>query len=172
MSTNEIVQRYFEELKQRGRWESFLADDMTFTSFTSPVKEVSGKAAYLESTKRFFSMVKSVEVRDLIIDGAKACALTRYQLQAPSGSRFQSDVAELFTVRNGKIATSFILTPHRSRSSHRYGTARGPDRKSESSAGAHAGGYGKENVRWHHLHGKREDVYQRWSPPLDVSYRP
>src|SRR5207249_7404718 len=25
----------------------------------------------------------------------------------------------------------FILTPHRSRSSHRYGTARGPDRKSE-----------------------------------------
>src|SRR5438094_7280902 len=33
----------------------------------------------------------------------------------------------------------FILTPHRSRSSHRYGTARGPDRKSESSAGAHAG---------------------------------
>src|SRR5437762_1308683 len=85
MSTKEIVQRYFEELKQRGRWESFLADDMTFTSFTSPVKEVSGKAAYLESTKRFFSMVKSVEVRDLIIDGAKACALTRYQLQAPSG---------------------------------------------------------------------------------------
>src|SRR2546426_7265116 len=69
MSTKEIVQRYFEELKQRGRWESFLADDMTFTSFTSPLKEVTGKAAYLESTKRFFSMVKSVEVRDLIIEG-------------------------------------------------------------------------------------------------------
>jgi|SRR5438552_10009670 len=108
MSTKEIVQRYFEELKRSGRWESFLADDMTFTSFTSPVKEVTGKAAYLESTKRFFSMVKAVEVRDLIIEGAKACALTRYQLQAPSGSRFQSDVAELFTVRNGKIDTFAI----------------------------------------------------------------
>src|SRR5438094_3409526 len=108
MSTKEVVQSYVEEIKQRGRWESFLADDMTFTSVTSPVKEVSGKAAYLESTKRFFSMVKSVEVRDLIIDGAKACALTRYQLQAPSGGRFQSDVAELFTVRNGKIATFAI----------------------------------------------------------------
>ncbi len=108
MSTREIVQAYFEALKQKGRWESLLADDLTFTSLTSPIKEVTGKAAYLESTKRFFSMVKSVEVRDLIIEGAKACALTRYQLQAPSGSRFQSDVAELFTVRNGKIAAFAI----------------------------------------------------------------
>src|SRR5438094_9995335 len=102
MSTNEIVQRYFEEIKQRGRWESFLADDMTFTSFTSPVKEVSGKAAYLESTKRVFSMVKSVEWRDLIIDGAKACALARYQLQPPSVSRFQREVADLLSVGMGK----------------------------------------------------------------------
>src|SRR5256886_14447577 len=108
MSTKEIVQRYFEELKQRGRWESFLADDLTFTSLTSPIKEVTGKAAYLESTKRFFSMVKSVEVRDLIVEGAKACALTRYELQAPSGGRFQRDVAEVFTVRSGKIDTFAI----------------------------------------------------------------
>ncbi|PYM23240.1 MAG: hypothetical protein DMD80_26680 [Candidatus Rokuibacteriota bacterium] len=109
MSAREIVQAYFEELKQRGRWEAFLADDLTFTSLTtSPIKEVTGKAAYLESTKRFFSTVKSVDVRDLIIEGGKACALTHYQLQAPSGSRFQSNVAELFTVRNGKIAAFAI----------------------------------------------------------------
>ena len=51
MSAREIVQAYFEELKQRGRWEAFLADDLTFTSLTtSPIKEVTGKAAYLEST--------------------------------------------------------------------------------------------------------------------------
>jgi ketosteroid isomerase-like protein len=108
MSTKEVVQRYFAALAQKGRWEAFLADDLRFTSFTSPVKELTSKSAYLESTVRFFSMVMSVEVRDLIIEGAKACALTRYQLQAPGGSRFQSDVAELFTVKNGKIATFAI----------------------------------------------------------------
>ena len=108
MSTRDIVERYFEELKQRGGWETFLADDLAFTSFTSPVKEVKGKTAYLESTRRFFSMVQSVEVRDLIVEGGKACALTRYQLQAPAGTRFQSDVAELFTIRDGKIATFAI----------------------------------------------------------------
>ena len=108
MSTKDVVQHYFAALAENGRWEAFLADDLRFTSFTSPVKELAGKTAYLESTKRFFSMVISVEVRDVIIEDAKACALTRYQLQAPSGPRFQSDVAELFTVKNGKIDTFAI----------------------------------------------------------------
>jgi ketosteroid isomerase-like protein len=103
MSTKDILQSYFTELKQKKSWKSFLADDMVFTSLTSPVKQVKGKLAYLQSTRRFFSMVTSVEVRDLLIEGAKACALTRYALQPPAGSPFQSDVAEVFTVRNGKI---------------------------------------------------------------------
>ncbi len=103
MSTRETIERYFHELKRKGKWESLLADGLRFTSFTSPVKEIMGKAAYLESTKRFFSMVISVDVRDLIVEGAKACALTRYQLQPPGSSRFESDVAELFTVKDGKI---------------------------------------------------------------------
>jgi ketosteroid isomerase-like protein len=104
MSTKETVQRYFDVLKQKGSWDSFLAEDLKFTSFVSPVKEVTGRTAYLESTKRFFSMVESLEVRELIVEGPKACALTRYQLRGPGGSRFQSDVAEIFTVRDGKIA--------------------------------------------------------------------
>ncbi|PYO01669.1 MAG: hypothetical protein DMD91_06815 [Candidatus Rokuibacteriota bacterium] len=108
MSTKEIVRGYFEELTKKGRWDSFLADDLRFTSFSSPVKELRGKTAYLESTRRFFAMVMSVEVRDVIVEGARACALTRYQLQPPGGSRFQSDVAELFTVRDDKIDTFAI----------------------------------------------------------------
>jgi ketosteroid isomerase-like protein len=104
MPTKETLTQYFEELTQKGNWQSFLSEDLAFTSFTSPVKEVAGKAAYLESTKRFFSMITSLEVRDIIVDGSKACALTRYQLRAPTGAAFQSDVAELFTVEDGKIS--------------------------------------------------------------------
>ena len=72
------------------------------------MKEVAGKTAYLDTTKRFFSMIKSVEVRDVVVEGARACALTRYQLQVPSGQPFQSDVAELFTVRGDKISSLAI----------------------------------------------------------------
>jgi ketosteroid isomerase-like protein len=82
---------------------------MTFTSFINPVKQVTGKAAYIESTRRFFSMIVAVEVKDLIVDGEKACALTRYQLKPPTGDSFNSDVAEIFTVRNNQIESLSIF---------------------------------------------------------------
>lgn len=44
----------------------------------------------------------------MIVDGEKACAFTRYELQAPNGGRFTSDVAELFTVKDGRIETFSI----------------------------------------------------------------
>ena len=104
MTTKETIQRYFDRLQQKNGWESALADDMVFTSFTSPAKQVKGKDAYLQATKRFYSMVGSVEVRDLVVDGNRACALTRYELRPPNGApAFASDVAEVFSVRNGKI---------------------------------------------------------------------
>jgi ketosteroid isomerase-like protein len=103
MNTRDTIEGYFDHLRRKQGWEGFLSDDMTFTSFTSPIRHIDGRAAYLESTKRFYSMITRVEVRDLLIDGSKACALTRYQLQPPSGPSFQSDVAEMYAVRDGKI---------------------------------------------------------------------
>ena len=87
MTTKDIIQGYFDSLKQKSRWDALLADGMAFTSFVTPIKQVAGKSAYLESTSRFFSMITAVEVKALIVDGDRACALTRYQLQPPGGLR-------------------------------------------------------------------------------------
>lgn len=103
MTTKDTIQEYFNYLKEKKGWDSFLSDDMIFTSFTSPVKKVTGKDAYIETTKRFYSMIISVEVKDVVIAGEKACVLTRYELQPPGGNTFTSDVAEIFTVKNSKI---------------------------------------------------------------------
>lgn len=109
MTPRETIQAYFDHLARKDGWESFLADDMLFTSLTSPSKQVQGKEAYLQATKRFYSMIVAVELRDLIIEGEKACALTRYELQPPNaGPIFRSDVAEVFSVRNGRIE-SFVI---------------------------------------------------------------
>ncbi|HSE40699.1 MAG TPA: nuclear transport factor 2 family protein [Acidobacteriota bacterium] len=104
MTTNETIQGYFDALKKKSGWDAFLADEMLFTSYTSPVKKVSGKAVYLDATKRFYSSIVSMELRDVIIQGDKACALTHYELQGPNGP-FSSDVAEIFAVHNGKIVS-------------------------------------------------------------------
>ena len=104
MNTKDTIQSYFTKVEQKNGWESLLGDNMVFTSFASPVKQVRGKDAYLQATKRFYSMIRSVQVRELIVAGDQACALTRYDLQPPNGGpAFGSDVAEIFAVRNGKI---------------------------------------------------------------------
>ena len=108
MTTKETIEGYFSDLKQKKDWPSFLSDEMVFTSYISPIRRISGKAEFLASTKRFYDMITAVEVRDLLVDGDKACALTRYQLQPPGGPAFGSDVAEVFGVRDGKI-TSFDI---------------------------------------------------------------
>jgi len=105
MTTKDTIRGYFDSLKQKSGWEDFLSDEMTFTSFTSPIKRVAGRGAYLEATKRFFSMITAVKVKDLIVDGDRACALTQYDLQPPEGPAFHSHVAEVFKVRDGKIAS-------------------------------------------------------------------
>ena len=108
MATEETIQGYFDSLKQNKDWKSFLDDDISFTSYISPVKKISGKDAYIEATKRFYSSIVSMEVRDMMIDDQKALALTHYELKHPDGNIFSSDVAEIFTVKNGKI-TSFEI---------------------------------------------------------------
>jgi ketosteroid isomerase-like protein len=104
MNTKDTIQSYFTKLEQKNGWESLLGDNIVFTSFTSPVKQVRGKDACLQATKRFYSMIRSVQVRDLMVAGDQACALTRYDLQPSNGGpAFGSDVAEIFALRNGKI---------------------------------------------------------------------
>ena len=104
MTTRETVERYFERLGKADGWEDSFADDMVFTSFTSPNRHVEGREAYLQRTKGFYSMIRNVRLRELMTDGTRACALTRYDLQPPNGApAFQSDVAEIFTVSDGKI---------------------------------------------------------------------
>jgi ketosteroid isomerase-like protein len=105
MTTRETVEAYFARLQQKRDWASLLSDDMVFTSFTSPVRRLSGRAEFLQSTKRFYGMITAFTMRDLLVDGDKACALTRYELRPPQGPSFPSDVAELFQVQNGKISS-------------------------------------------------------------------
>lgn len=108
MTTKDTVLGYFDHLEMKRGWEPFLAEGMKFSSFGTPLKYLTSKSEYLESTKRFYSMISKVEVKDLIVDGNKACALTRYELQPPAGPTFESHVAELFEVHRGRIVSFAI----------------------------------------------------------------
>jgi len=109
MTTRATIDKYFERLKGGGGWDECLSDDMVFTSLTSPAKTITGKAPYLQATQRFYASIASAAVRDIIVEGDRACVLTRYAIKpgndAPS---FESDVAEFFTVHDDRI-TAFTI---------------------------------------------------------------
>lgn len=110
MTTTETVRAYFDALSQLDGWESLIAEDFVFTSLTAPApRRVEGKEAYLQATRRFFAMVRSATPRELLEDGDRASVITHYTLQPPTGAAaFESDVAEFFTVRDGKITALTI----------------------------------------------------------------
>ena len=105
MTTTDTIEGYFRSLERKDGWESFFADDLAFTSYVAPTKQVSGRAAFLESTRGFYGMIASLELRHMLVDGERACVTTRYRLQPPAGAPFTSDVAELFEVRDGRISS-------------------------------------------------------------------
>lgn len=105
MATKETVQSFYDALKHKKDWESFLAGGMTFINNG---KQIQGEAASIEGIRRFYSMVQSLEVKELLIEGEKASAVVRYALRSPKGHTFSSDVAEFFTVQNGKFVAFAI----------------------------------------------------------------
>lgn len=109
MTTRDTIERYLAAWEKKDGWEEFLADDLEFTSHASPIEQITGRDAYIESIKGFYGMIETVEVRDLIVDGRRACVLTRYTLRSPSGEPFISDVAEVFTVDQDRIETFSIF---------------------------------------------------------------
>jgi len=104
VTTRETLDRYFTALHAGEGWQDLLADGMVFTSFTTPVRQVVGRDSFVTATRGFYSMIRSFELRDLMVDGNRACALTRYELRPPSGPAFVSDVAEVFEVTGNSIA--------------------------------------------------------------------
>jgi ketosteroid isomerase-like protein len=108
MTTRATVQAYFDRLKLHADWQTLFADGVVYTQYTSPQKRLEGKTAFLDGTKRFYSSVASLAVRNVLVEGPEACVTTHYLLQRPAGLPIESDVAELFEVHDGKI-TSFSI---------------------------------------------------------------
>lgn len=109
MPTKETIESYFAALQAHDGWEVYLAEEVAFTNYAAPVKRVVGREAFVDSTRGFYGMIETVDVRDLIVDGNMACAVTHYELQSPTGDSFISDVAEVFTVEDEKISVFSIF---------------------------------------------------------------
>jgi ketosteroid isomerase-like protein len=109
VTTKDVVLAFLQRVQAKEGWEDLLSDELQFSNFAHPVRRTTGKQASLEGIRRFYAMSNAVEVESLIVEGQQACALTRYDLKPPVGASFESHIAEIFRVENGKIVSFGIF---------------------------------------------------------------
>jgi ketosteroid isomerase-like protein len=99
ITTKELLDRYYERLSGKCDINSLLSENFLLTGTVD--KETRGKEAYAGNV--FFTLVKSLKIKTMIIDGERACAVVNYELASPKGDRFSCDVAELWEIKGGKL---------------------------------------------------------------------
>jgi len=50
-----------------------------------------------------------MRVKEMIVDGYRACVIGNYDYQFPNGNKVNGNVAEIWTVKDGKLASLTIF---------------------------------------------------------------
>ena len=105
----DLLNIYYKAFVDKANWESVIADDFHFVggdmTNTNPVV---GRQAYIEIIKRFSQVFESMRVKEMIIEGDKACVIGNYDYKFPNGQKMNGNVAELWTAKDGKLKSLTI----------------------------------------------------------------
>jgi ketosteroid isomerase-like protein len=100
----ELLETYYKGFAQKKGWDSVISDDFKYTggdmTKTTPLI---GKAEYVKVIERFSRIFQNMRVKEMIIDGDKACILGNYDFKFPNGVTVNGEVAEIWTAKNGKL---------------------------------------------------------------------
>jgi hypothetical protein len=105
-ATKRTIMKYYDGVKKKDGWESVISDDMFFSMGMQTTKD---KSSYVEITSRFLRGVTDSNVKEMIIDGNKACVVVAYDLRSPKGNTSTKDVVEILKIDGDKIAASTIF---------------------------------------------------------------
>ena len=104
MTTKEILETYYKGFAQKQGWETVISDDFKFIGGDMTKTEpIVGKQAYIDIIKRFSRLFQNMRVKEMIIDGDKACVIENYDYVFPNGKNINGDVATIWKVKNDKL---------------------------------------------------------------------
>ncbi|SDC65055.1 nuclear transport factor 2 family protein [Niabella drilacis] len=109
-TTTALLEHYYSGFAQKEGWETVLAEDFIFTGgdMTHP-EPLTGKAAYRQVIDRFSRVFTTMRVKEMIVDGDKACVIGTYDYAFPNGVKTTGNVAEIWEARNGKLQALTIF---------------------------------------------------------------
>ncbi len=102
--TMDLLNKYYRGLLSKGDWHSMLADDILLTGTVA--KESREKDAFVNNN--FFKMIKTLKVKQMIVEDGNACVVVVYDLLSPKGKSFSSEVAEIWKVKDGQLSSLAI----------------------------------------------------------------
>jgi ketosteroid isomerase-like protein len=103
-TTRQLLEIYYKGFAEKANWESVIADDFEYVGGDmSNIRSVVGKQAYIEIIKRFSQRFEAMSVKQMIIEGDRASVIGNYDFQFPNGYKINGNVAEFWTVKNGKL---------------------------------------------------------------------
>ncbi len=116
MSSFDVIQTYYDSQNSKDdRWKELWAEDAVFSD-ASQTLLAKGRAAVIQSFTPFLKGVQELKISRAIAEGEHVCAIISYTYVNPKSEVMHQDVAEVWQVRGGKLATLtlyFDLTAYR-----------------------------------------------------------
>ena len=117
MSPKDIVQSYYDSLiRKDNKWQDLWAADAVFADASGSLN-AQGKAAVIQSFIPFIKGVAGLKIKQMIIEGDDVCVIVSYDYVNSKGDRLNQDDAEVWNVKDGKLAKLilyFDITAYRS----------------------------------------------------------
>jgi ketosteroid isomerase-like protein len=103
-SAQDVIDEFYQSVANKdNRWQDLWAEDVVFGD-ASGALHAEGRAAVNQSFVPFLKGVVMLEVRQKILQGAQACYVVSYTYVNSKGENLHQDDAEVWEVRDGKLA--------------------------------------------------------------------
>ena len=112
----EVIKSYYSSQSNKDdKWKDLWSDDAVFSD-ASQTLLAKGKEAVIQSFTPFLKGVAALKISQMIVEGEKACFIISYTYVNQKNEEMDQDVAEVWEVRDGKLAKVtiyFDLTAYR-----------------------------------------------------------
>lgn len=104
MTTQQLLDTYYDGFAKKADWETVIADDFKFIGgdMTKQTPMV-GRAAYIQIIGRFSQLFTAMRVKEMMVADDRAYVLANYDYAFPRGDKINGDVVELWKVKNGRL---------------------------------------------------------------------
>lgn len=108
-TTKDLLNTYYAGFARKAGWESVISDDFVYIGGNmTDLTPVVGKDGYIAVINRFSRVFSDMRVKTMIVEGDNACVIGNYDLEFPTGMKINADIAELWTVKDGKLTSLTI----------------------------------------------------------------